>query len=216
MMRTFVKFCGLSDPATIELVPPSGAAGFVIDVPGSARTIPLERAAQLAEAVPSDREIWAVTVDPSAELIQRIFDEMGTDRVQVHGRVPEGLDTVVRRHIVPSLAIPRAGSGETAPELPTTDLASLVHLDAAGSALPGGGGAVSDWEVCARIIASAPGRKIVLGGGLSPENVERALTEVGAWGVDVSSGIESAPGIKDPKRMLGFLEAVRRWESSHA
>ncbi|MFZ0699257.1 MAG: phosphoribosylanthranilate isomerase [Thermoplasmata archaeon] len=215
-MRTFVKFCGLSDAATIELVPAGGAAGFVIDVPGSPRTVPLERAARLAEVVPSDREIWAVTVDPPVELIHRIFEEMGTDRVQVHGRIPEGLDTVVRRHIVPSLAIPRPGSGDPVPELPGTDLASLVHLDAAGGALPGGGGVLPDWEICARIITSAPGRKIVLGGGLDPANVESALTSVAPWGVDVSSGIESAPGIKDPKRMAAFLDAVRHWEATHA
>ncbi|HUZ79021.1 MAG TPA: phosphoribosylanthranilate isomerase [Thermoplasmata archaeon] len=215
-MTTFVKFCGLSDAATIALVPEGGAAGFVIDVPGSPRAIPLERAAKLAEVVPSDREIWAVTVDPSVELILRIFEEMGTDRVQVHGRIPDGLDTVLRRHIVPSLAIPRPGSGDPTPELPGTDLASLVHLDAAGGALPGGGGVVPDWEICARIIASAPGRKIVLGGGLTPENVESALSTVAPWGVDVSSGIESAPGRKDPTRMLAFLGAVRRWEAHHA
>lgn len=215
-MRTFVKFCGLSDAASIELVPEGGAAGFVIDVPDSPRAIPLDRAAKLAEAVPSDREIWAVTVDPPVELIQRIFEEMGTDRVQVHGRIPDGLDTVVRRHIVPSLAIPRPGSTDPVPELPGTDLASLVHLDAAGGALPGGGGVPADWEICARIIASAPGRKIVLGGGLSPENVESALTAVAPWGVDVSSGIESAPGVKDPQRMVAFLEAVHRWEATHS
>ncbi|MGD0718053.1 MAG: phosphoribosylanthranilate isomerase [Thermoplasmata archaeon] len=215
-MRTFVKFCGLSDPATIELVPEWGAAGFVIGVPASPRNIPLERAAKLAEAVPSNREIWAVTVDPAPELIQRIFEEMGTDRVQVHGAIPVGLDTVVRRHLVPSLPVPRSGSGDPVPQLPGSDVASLIHLDAAGGARPGGGGVPADWGVCAGIVASAPGRKIVLGGGLTPETVEAALTEVAPWGVDVSSGIESAPGVKDPKRMLAFLDAVHRWEAGHA
>ncbi len=215
-MRTFVKFCGLSDPATIELVPDGGAAGFVIGVPASPRNLPLERAAKLAEAVPSDREIWAVTVDPTPELIQRIFDEMGTDRVQVHGAIPTGLDPVVRRHLVLSIPVPRTGSGGPVPQLPGSDVSSIVHLDAAGGVLPGGGGVPADWEVCAQITASAPGRKIVLGGGLAPETVEAALTQVAPWGVDVSSGIESAPGVKDPKRMHAFLDAVRRWEATHA
>lgn len=215
-MRTFVKFCGLSEAATIALVPEGGAAGFVIDVPASPRNLAIERAAELAEAVPSDREIWAVTVDPSSDLLHRIFDEMGVDRIQVHGAIPEGLDTVERRHVVPSLPVPRVGGETPTPELPSTDFTSLIHLDAAGGALPGGGGVPPDWELCARIVASAPGRKIVLGGGLTPENVEAALSAVTPWGVDVSSGIESAPGTKDPARMRAFLEAVLRWEASHA
>lgn len=214
-MRTFVKFCGLKEPTAVALAPEGGAAGFVIEVPASPRNLSLSQAAELVGQVPQGAEAWAVVVDPSSDLIHRIFDEIGVDRIQVHGKIPDGLDFLEVHHLVPSVPVPVAPGGPV-PELPPAESFPRVHLDAAGGPLPGGSGQRPDWEICATLVQKAPGRKLVLAGGLTPEDVSDALSTVGPWGVDASSGIESAPGVKDLERMRAFLSAVEGWEKSHA
>lgn len=215
-MRTFVKFCGLSEPESLALVPEEGAAGLVIDVPASPRNLTVERAADLAGRVPPGAEVWAVVVDPSIDLLHRIFDEVGVDRVQVHGTIPDGLDFLELHHLVPSLPVPLPGAGGPAPELPPAESFPRLHLDAAGGPLPGGSGLRPDWEVCRALVEKAPGRKLVLAGGLTPENVGEALSAVRPWGVDVSSGVEKARGVKDPAAMQRFLAAIEVWEKANA
>lgn len=215
-MKTFVKFCGLTEPTLVALAPAGGAAGFVIEVPASPRNLTIPKAVELVAHLPSEAEAWGVVVDPSAELIRRIFDEVGVDRIQVHGKIPEGLDFLEIHHLVPSLPVPLSPEAGPIPELPPAEAFPRVHLDAAGGALPGGSGQRPDWGICATLVQKAPGRKLVLAGGLTPENVGEALTAVGPWGVDVSSGVERSPGVKDPDRMRAFLAAVEAWEGSHA
>jgi phosphoribosylanthranilate isomerase len=215
-MKTFVKLCGLRTPETVRMAPDGGAAGFVIQVPGSSRNLSIEDAGSLVEHVPQDAEAWAVVVDPSAELIHKLFDEVGVDRIQVYGTIPPDLEFLEIHHLVPSLPVPPPGSGGEAPKIPPAEDYPRLHLDAAGQPLPGGSGVRPDWEMCARIVDSQPGRKLVLAGGLTPENAQEALAVVRPWGVDVSSGIESAPGVKDPERIKAFLAAVLEFESPHA
>ena len=215
-MRTFVKFCGLKDPAAVKEVPSGGAAGFVIGVPDSPRNVVPEVVADLIAHVPTEAEAWAVVVDPSTELIHRLFDEVGVDRVQVYGTIPSGLEFLEVHHLVPSVAISPAAGGAEDPKIPPAEDYPRIHLDAAGQPLPGGSGTRPDWEVCARIVDSHPGRKFVLAGGLTPDNVTDALGSVRPWGVDVSSGIESAPGVKDVAKMQAFLRAVEAFEAGHA
>ena len=215
-MRTFVKFCGLTDASQVVEVPAGGAGGFVIDVPRSPRNLPADRVTELIEKLPSEAEAWAVVVAPSADLIHRLFDEVGVDRVQVYGEVPAGLEFLEVHHLVPSVPIPTAGSGAPDPVIPPAEDFPRIHLDAAGQPLPGGSGARPDWEVCARLVDAHPGRKMVLAGGLTPENVAEALATVRPWGVDVSAGIESTPGVKDLAKMRAFVRAVEEFEHGHA
>ncbi len=215
-MKTFVKFCGLRDPTAVALAPDGGAAGFVIEVRASPRNLSIEQAVALIDHVPSGAEAWAVVVDPSTDLIHRIFEEVGVDRIQVHGKIPEGLDFLEIHHLVPSLPVPTSPDAGPVPELPPAESFPRIHLDAAGGPLPGGTGERPDWGICATLVQKAPGRKLVLGGGLTPESVAEALSTVGPWGVDVSSGVESAPGVKDLDKMRAFLAAVEAWEKSHA
>lgn len=215
-MSTFVKFCGLTDPAHVAEVPAGGAAGFVIDVPSSPRNLTMERAGELITKVPTEAEAWAVVVAPSAELIHRLFDEVGVDRVQVYGTVPAGLEFLEVHHLVPSVPVPPPGAATETPKVPPAEDYPRVHLDAAGQPVPGGSGVRPDWEVCAQIVDAHPGRKFVLAGGLTAENVAEALAVVRPWGVDVSSGIERAPGAKDPEKMRAFVRAVEEFEHGHA
>lgn len=214
-MRTFVKFCGITDEHAIELAPEDGAIGLVLDVPSSPRNLTFERAAELAEKVPPHAEVWAVTVNPSSETVSRIFNEVGVDWIQVHGALPESLEWVERHRLVPSVAIPSGGEEVEPPVLPVDDQFRRIHLDVAGEAMPGGTGHVPSWPACARVVEASPGRKVILGGGLRAENVAAALSAVHPWGVDVSSGVEDAPGHKDLGKMQRFLEAVAAWEEAN-
>lgn len=215
-MKTFVKLCGLRDVAAVKEVPAGGAAGFVIEVPASPRNLSPEAARELIADVPTEAEAWAVVVDPAADLIHRLFDEVGVDRVQVYGKIPAGLEFLEVHHLVPSVPILPVAAGADDPSVPPAEDYPRIHLDAAGQPLPGGSGTRPDWTVCARVVDAHPGRKFVLAGGLTPENVAESLSSVRPWGVDVSSGIESAPGRKDPAKMEAFLKAVEAFESGHA
>jgi phosphoribosylanthranilate isomerase len=155
-------------------------------------------------------------VDPSSELIHRLFDEVGVDRIQVYGPVPKGLEFLEVHHLVPSIAVGPPGGSVPEPTVPPAEDYPRIHLDAAGQPLPGGSGVRPDWEVCARIVDAHPGRKFVLAGGLTAENAADALATVRPWGLDVSSGIESAPGVKDLEKMRAFVRAVTEYESAHA
>jgi phosphoribosylanthranilate isomerase len=214
-VRTFVKFCGLRQRSELEQVPVGGAAGFVLEVPASPRNLSVEEAARLLEALPAEVEGWAVVVQPSAELIRRLFDEVGVDRIQVYGPVPDGLEYLERHHLVPSIAVETSGPSAELPKVPPPEEYPRVHLDAAGQPLPGGSGVRPDWETCARLVDANPGRKFLLAGGLTPENVADALASVRPWGVDVSSGLERSPGVKDPERMRAFVAAVEAFEAGH-
>jgi phosphoribosylanthranilate isomerase len=214
-MRTFVKFCGLRLAESIAEVPAGGAAGFVVGVPQSPRNLTVEQATELVGVIPSEAEAWGVVVDPSVDLIHQLFEDVGVDRIQVYGVVPDGLDFLELHHLVPSVPVAPSAAGAPDPVVPAAETYPRIHLDAAGGPLPGGSGLRPDWEVCARLVDANPGRKFILAGGLTAENVGEALATVRPWGVDVSSGIEGSPGVKDVAKMRAFVAAVTEFESGH-
>ncbi|MCI4349256.1 MAG: phosphoribosylanthranilate isomerase [Thermoplasmata archaeon] len=211
-MKTFVKLSGLTDEASVRLVPSGGAAGFLVAVPDAPQNLSIEEAAKLAEMVPTETEIWAVTRDPTAELVRELFDRLGVDRIQVFGAVPTGLEYLETHHIVPSLIVPPSGSGGVEPRVPPPEEHPILHLDAPGNPAKDGSPAVPDWEICRKLVDEHPGRKLVLAGGLTPENVGEALSVVRPWGIDVSRGVEDPSGKKDPARIAAFLKAVEAAE----
>ena len=212
-MRTFVKLSALSRKEWLELVPKGGAAGLVVEAPGVPGNVSLESAARLDEAVPTEAEVWAVTRAPTAELVHRLFDEVGVDRIQVHGDVPAGLEFLETHHIVPTIPI-APSEGPAIPKIPPPEAHPILELDAPGDPLTAGSSVRPDWEVCRALVDAHPGRKFVLSGGLDPADVEEALRTVRPWGIGVSAGIESAPGVKDPRRIAELLAAVERAESA--
>jgi phosphoribosylanthranilate isomerase len=212
-VKTFVKLSGLTDSESVRLVPDGGAAGFLVGVPGAPRNLEIARAAELVAEAPAGAEVWAVSRSPSAELVHRLFDEVGVDRVQVFGTLPEGLEFLELHHLVPSLPIPRHGTVGPEPKIPPAEDFSRLHLDATGDPAYDGSAERPDWEMCARIVDSQPGRKLTLSGGLSAENVAEAMAAVRPWGLDVSLGVESVPGRSDPVKVTAFLAAVAAYES---
>lgn len=211
-MRTFVKISGIRDAEAISWVPEGGAAGLYVD-PGTPRSVPLEAIPALLDRLPKDAEAWGILTNPSTERVHELF-ETGVDRLQVYGAVPSGLEFLEIHSIVPSLPIPRSGSGGPDPVVPPAEDYARLHLDADGEAVRDGSRERPEWEVCTRLVDTNPGRKLILAGGLTAANVGEAIAAVHPWGLDVTAGVERAPGTVDQRLVEAFLEAVRSAESA--
>jgi len=207
-----VKICGLTTDVDVAAALDGGAGflGFMMYAP-SPRNIAPDRAADLALAARGRAGVVAVTVDGDDALIDRIMGELAPDWLQLHGRetparaaelkqrTGAGIIRALRVGTVEDIA---AGDAFTA----TADLMLYDARPPAGSVLPGGNGARFDWSLTRSI---PRGRDWFLAGGLTPDNVGEAMVVTGAPLLDVSSGVERAPGYKDAKLIRAFLDAVR-------
>jgi len=209
---TQVKICGLTTPETLDAALVNGAAfvGAVI-FPRSPRHIDPLHAAILFDRARGRAGITAVTVNANDALLTEIGLILKPDLIQLHGRETPERAVEVRRltgaGIIKALPVSAPTDLDAASEW--DDVADHLMFDARppeGSALPGGMGARFDW-------AMMQGRRYrspwFLAGGLTPENAARAAAISGAPMLDVSSGVESAPGVKDSARIAAFLDAVR-------
>ena len=210
---TPTKICGLSTPETVRAALDGGAShlGFMIFAP-SKRNVALDLAGRLAAPARNRARIVAVTVDPDDALLDAITAALSPDFIQLHGReTPERVEAVRRRTgagVIKALSIGEAADMQQISHYET--VADLMMLDAkapAGSATPGGTGARFDWSLTAGRRFARPW---LLAGGLDPWNVREAIQLSGAPMVDVSSGVERGPGLKDPSLISAFLDAVRR------
>lgn len=210
-MRTSLHVSGITGPEPLGEIPEGGSAGFQIGIPGSPRSLAMERVPALIEALPSGVEAWGVVRDPSAELIRRVYEEVGVDRIVVYGPVPAGLEFLEIHHLVPSLPVGAPGSGAELPKVPPAEDYPRLHLDRAGTPDRDGHAERPDWEACAKLVDLHPGRKFVLAGGITAENAGEALATVRPWGLAVGAVVESAPGRID----LAKLRAVRQAIEAH-
>jgi phosphoribosylanthranilate isomerase len=213
-MAIAAKICGLSTEAAVRAAVEGGAAyvGFVFFAP-SPRDIAPERAAALAGvARAAGVGTAAVTVDADDALIDRIVAAVHPDLIQLHGReTPERAAAVKARsgaQVVRALRVSTAEDLAAAAAFePVVDHLMFDAKPPAGAALPGGNGAAFDWSI---LRGRRFDRPWFLAGGLDAANVAGAVAGSGAPAVDVSSGVETAPGVKDPALIKAFLEAVRR------
>ena len=213
-MPISAKICGLSTAESVQAAVEGGAAyiGFVFFAP-SPRDIAPDLAAELAAAARSAGVgLVAVTVDASDTALTQIASVLKPDLIQLHGGETPERAAAVRRltgtRVVKALRVSTAADLDAA--APFEGVVDHLMFDAKppqGAALPGGNGAAFDWSILA-------GRRFAkpwfLAGGLEAGNVEDAVKASGAPMVDVSSGVESAPGVKDPALIETFLKAVRR------
>lgn len=209
-MSTGVKICGLRTHQSIDAAVGAGASHFgLVFFPKSPRNIALEEAAGLAEYGRGRILSVALTVDASGDLLDSIARTVRPDMLQLHGKeTPERAAQIRRRTGLPVIkAISIGAEGDTAKAAAYGDIADLILFDAKPprepDALPGGNGLPFDW----RLLAPVKGKmRFMLSGGLTPENVAEAIRWTGAAFVDVSSGVESAPGVKDPDLIRRFAE----------
>ena len=206
-----VKICGLRRLADVKAVAAAGAAyaGFVFFAK-SPRHLTVAAARPLLLAVPEGLAKVALTVDADDAALDAIVTALPLDMLQLHGaESPERVAQVRARYGLPVMkAVGVAGEGDLAAVFEYSLVADQVLIDAKppkGAAIPGGNGLAFDW----RLLAGRRWlRPWMLAGGLTPENVAEAIRLTGARQVDVSSGVESAPGVKDAGRIAGFVAAA--------
>ncbi len=213
MKRLFVKVCGITSPEDARAAVEAGAdaLGFVF-WPMSPRKVAPERAAAIARDLPPFVLRVGVFVDMPREGMARIADTVGLDLLQLHGdEPPEALAGLPRR----ALKAVRVGKGfqsEEATRFAAHAAGLLVDTRLPGETqLPGGTGVPFDWGLVKGLAEQVP--FLVLAGGLGPANVAEAVRAVRPHAVDVSSGVETLPGRKDPAKIRAFLEAARAAEA---
>ena len=208
-----IKICGLSTPETIAAALDGGAShvGFIF-FPKSPRNVTPQQAAELRKAARGRAKAVAVTVDATDGFLDAVVSAMRPDMLQLHGKeTPERVAEVRERYNLPVMkALSVSEPADLLPIQGFVGVADRLLLDAkapAGSELPGGNGVSFDWRLLA---ALDPGLDYMLSGGLNPGNVAEAIRIAHPPGLDVSSGVESAPGVKDIALIEAFFAAVRR------
>ncbi|MEY9779267.1 phosphoribosylanthranilate isomerase [Sinorhizobium fredii] len=216
-MKMDVKICGLKTAEAVEHAVARGAshAGFIF-FPKSPRNIEPDDAGRLAERIRGRAKIVAVTVDADNDDLDEIVSALKPDILQLHGS--EDPERVLTVKAIYGLPVMKALSIREASDLDRIDpylgIVDRFLFDAkppAGSELPGGNGVSFDWRLLDALDGSVD---YMLSGGLNAENIGEALALTGARAVDTSSGVESAPGVKDLKLMDAFFDAVRRAEAA--
>jgi phosphoribosylanthranilate isomerase len=211
-MSLLVKICGLSTCETLDVALDAGAdmVGFVF-FPPSPRHLSLEMARDLGNQVKRRATKVALTVDADDATLSNIVEALHPDILQLHGR-----ETVARLRDIKQkfgLEVMKAIAVESAADLASLPgyaaVADRILFDARppqGATRPGGLGAAFDWKVLENLELKLP---FLVSGGLNAENVAQALRVTRAGGVDVSSGVERAPGVKDGDMIRAFIRAAR-------
>lgn len=206
------KICGVKTPADVAAAAQAGAryVGFVF-FPKSPRCLTVEQAAALAAEVPLGVAKVALTVNATDAELDEITGAVPLDMLQLHGKEsPERVAEVKARYGLPVMKAIGIADAEDLPQIDLySEVADQLLIDAKppkNADLPGGNGLAFDWRLLA-------GRKYwqkpwMLAGGLTPDNVAEAIRMTGARQVDVSSGVESAPGVKDANRIAAFVAAA--------
>jgi phosphoribosylanthranilate isomerase len=207
-----VKICGIKDTAALDAARQAGAdmVGFVF-FPPSPRAVTANQAGLLARSYADGPKRVGLFVDPDDAMLAATLAEVPLDILQLHGEeTPVRAGEIRARFGKPVMKALGIGSKADLAHLPEyADQVDYFLLDArppAGSALPGGNALAFDWAL---IKGEKPPRPWLLAGGLTPANVVQAITASGAPGVDVSSGVERARGVKDPAAIAAFIAAAR-------
>lgn len=212
MSDVAVKICGLRTAADVAAAAQAGAryVGLVF-FPKSPRNVTVDEAAALAAEVPPGIAKVALVVDADDALLDEITTNVAIDVLQLHGKeTPERVAQIKARTGLPVMkAIGIADRDDLQKITDYGRVADMLLVDAKPpktADLPGGNGLAFDWRLLAGRKWAVPW---MLAGGLTPENVQEAIRLTGARQVDVSSGVESAPGAKDPDRMAEFVKAAQ-------
>ena len=208
MTPVFVKVCGITRTQDAELAASLGASavGFIF-WPGSPRVVAPEAAKAMAAALSDSVTKVGVFVDDSVDHVVRVMDEVGLDVAQLHGQETPDFCRRLKAQYGPGRRTFKAigMKDHEAAQMTDFDADVVLLLDAHDTVRRGGTGKVVNWDTAREIAATRP---TILAGGLTPANVTLAIRSVRPYGIDVSSGVESSPGVKDPNRLRSFFEAL--------
>ncbi len=197
-----VKICGITRPQDAERAVALGATaiGFIF-WPSSPRRVGLEAARSIGRLVPASVLKVGVFVDAPAAELARSVDEAGLDAVQLHGAESPDLVRGLEARVIKAVGL---GSPDAEVQIAQWAGTTLL-LDAHDPVRHGGTGRVVDWDRAARL---ARLHEVILAGGLNPENVAEAVRRVRPAGIDVSSGVEQTPGVKDLVKLAALFDAL--------
>lgn len=211
MSKLWIKICGITRNADARAATDLGADALgAVFYPPSSRAIQSAQLQDIFAGVHETVQVTALFVDPTPEQVEEVLACNVVSRLQFHGEESEAF---CQSFGVPYFKAIRVGGGQT-PDIRSVvsaidehQAAELILLDSYCKKAPGGTGMTFDWELAAGIVA-ATDKRVVLAGGLSPENIGEAVRRVNPYGVDVSTGVESGPGIKDTNKLRQFIEGA--------
>jgi phosphoribosylanthranilate isomerase len=208
------KICGITreEDLTVAMDAGADAIGFLVGVPSSPRNLTLERAEKLLDQVSIFIDSIVVTAPKSIEWLVEIYDRLKPSGIQIHGK--EELDSSIIHEKIGNVNLIKTVyvTEDTLNEAVIEDLKTFdaVLLDSFSKGQYGGTGKVHDWILSRKIKQAVAPIPVILAGGLNPENVKEAILKVEPYAVDVASGVEASPGIKDPSKVRAFIENAKQ------
>jgi phosphoribosylanthranilate isomerase len=207
-METRVKICGITNPAdALETVAAGADAIGLVFASGSSRRITPATAAAISQELPPFVARVGLFVNAPAQEIIAAIETAGLDTIQLHGDETPEFAAQFRRHVKVIRAFRVRGADTLKQLVAFEQVTDAWLLDAYVPGQHGGTGAQFDWDLAVQV--GGEGRPVILAGGLNPANVAEAVRQVKPFAVDVSSGVESSPGRKDPEKVRAFVVAAK-------
>ena len=213
MKKARVKICGITSKYDLITVVDAGtdAVGFIVDVPSSPRNITLKSAEKLMKLVPIFVDTILVTVPENLDSLKKIYKQLQPDGVQIYGKKYQDAQ-IIRKYLpytklIKAIHLQPDNVDESSFKFSSFD---AVLIDSYVEGKYGGTGKVNDWKLSKIIRNKLDPTPLILAGGLTPNNVEKAIHIVNPYAVDVSSGVEASPGIKDPKKVIEFVQNAKK------
>jgi len=207
LQKTWIKICGITRALDAWAAAELGADAIgVVIYPKSPRAVTVDELAGITAGLEDYVAVVALFVDPEPELVRSVIQTGSVNLLQFHGsESPEFCDQFALPYMK---AVAVKGDSNLEELIAPYDSARYILLDSYDSIMPGGTGKTFDWNKVERLSERQQSR-LVLAGGLAPDNVRLAIETVRPFGVDVSSGVEASKGIKDVEKMKSFIEGVK-------
>jgi len=209
MRNVRVKICGITRPEDLSVAVAAGAdaVGFLVGVPSSPRNLTLERAEKLLRQVPIFVDSVVVTTPQSVVELVEVFNRLKPTAIQIHGKksfeASEIFERIKDTRLIKTIYV--KSSNLNMATIEDSKKFDAVLLDSFTKDQYGGTGNVHDWTLSRQMREAVAPTPVILAGGLNPENVREAIHTVQPYAVDVASGVELRPGIKDPKKIWAFV-----------